>query len=73
MGLFAAIRREYIFISGMRATLKRIKHIDPASSFLLTDEIQQAVTRFGANTAFIAGEKSWTYAQFDAYANRVAA
>ncbi|PHS27393.1 MAG: long-chain-acyl-CoA synthetase [Robiginitomaculum sp.] len=73
MGLFAAIRREYLFISGMSATLKRIKHIDPDSSFLLTDEMQQAATRYSRNTAFIMGDKSWTYAQFDAYANRVAA
>ncbi len=73
MGLFAAIRREYLFISGMSATLKRIKHIDPDSGFLLTDEMQQAATRYSGNTAFIMGDQRWTYAQFDAYANRMAA
>ncbi len=72
MGLLAGIRREYLFISGMRATLKRFKHIDPASPFLVTDEIEQAAGRFANNTAFVAQDESWTYAQFDAYANRVA-
>ena len=72
MGLFAAIRREYVFISAMRATLKRLKHIDPDSHFLLPDEIELAVDRFSDNIAFIEHEKSWTFAQFDAYANRVA-
>ncbi len=72
MGFIAAIRREYMFITGMGATLKRIKHIDSESHFLLTDEMEQAVDRFTNNTAFLYGDESWTYAQFDAYANRVA-
>jgi fatty-acyl-CoA synthase len=72
MSIFAAIRREYLFITGMLATLKRIKHIDSNSSFLLTDEMEQAVDRFSGNLAFMADEKKWTFAEFDAYANRVA-
>ncbi len=72
MSLFAAIRREYRFITAMRATLKQLAHINPASHLLLTDEIEQAVDRFAGNTAFVSQGKSWTYAQFDAYANRVA-
>ncbi len=72
MGLIAAIRREYLFISGMTATLKRIKHIDPNSNFLLVDEMEQAAKRYAKNTAFVMGDQSWTYGEFDAYANRVA-
>ncbi len=76
MGLISAIgasvRREYIFITGMRATLKRLKHIDPKSDFLMTDEIEQAVDRFTDNHAFICNDRHWTFAQFDRYANKVA-
>ena len=72
MGLFAAIRREYIFITAMRATLARLKHIDPESDFLLPDEMELAVDRFYDNTAFTEGERHWTFGEFDACANRVA-
>ncbi len=72
MGLFAAIRREYLFLTGMTATLRRLKHIDANSDFLLTDEMEQAVDRFSNNLAFAYEDQNWTFAEFDTYANQVA-
>ncbi len=72
MGLFAAIRREYHFLKTMRTTLKRLEHIDPNSPFLLTDEMEAAVDRFHDRIAIIADDQTWTYQEFENYANQVA-
>jgi len=45
---------------------------DPQSSNLLTDDLEANCEKYASNLAFIEGEREWTYAQFDAYANKVA-
>lgn len=72
MGLLAAIKREYRYLSDALRMLGYVKDVDPKSDRLLPDDIENSVDEFGSNLAFIEGARSWTYNEFDAYANQVA-
>lgn len=72
MGLIKTIKREYTFISDMVRLLRYVKDVDPKSENLVPDDLERSVDSFGANLAFIEGERQWTYSEFDAYANQVA-
>lgn len=72
MGLLQTIKREYSFVTDMVRLLRYVKDVDPKSDNLLTDDLEASVDKFGANLAFIEDEKTWTYSEFEAYANRVA-
>lgn len=72
MGLFSTITREYRYISDLLRMLSYVKDVDPNSQRLLPDDLEKSVDKFGPNLAFIEGARSWTYDEFDAYANQVA-
>ncbi len=72
MNPFAGLTREFRYLNSMIGTVKKLAHIDPASEFLVSDELEQMVDAHRDRLAFLAGDTAWTYDQFDAYANRVA-
>ncbi|VAV98382.1 Long-chain-fatty-acid--CoA ligase [hydrothermal vent metagenome] len=72
MNPFASLTREIRYVRTMLATLNQLSRIDPSSEFLLADELEELVDRYGSNAAFIAGETNWSYTEFDQYANQVA-
>lgn len=72
MGIFAAITREINYLSNAGRMLRAIKSIDPKSPNLATDDIESTIEKYPGNIAFIEGDRQWSYAQFDAYANQVA-
>src|SRR5271170_4009917 len=72
MGLIARTKREIRFVSGLLRTFKRLKGIEPNSTWLVCDDIEAAVDKHPQRTAFIFEGKTLTFAQFDALANRFA-
>jgi len=72
MNPFSGLIRELKFIRTMSGTLKDLKQIDPTSGFLFADEMEQIIDKHKQRTAFTEGDTSWTFGEFDAYANRVA-
>ncbi len=72
MSLFGAIKREYKFLSGVLRMLRSSKPVNPESPDLICDYIERWVDKFGPNLAFIEDDKTFTFDEFDAYANQVA-
>ena len=72
MGLAANIRRDLKFAFGLRALLKRIKPIQLDSDVLLCDDFEEAVDKFRDNVAVEDEQRSVTYRELDALANRYA-
>ncbi len=72
MGFFSKIKREYRYVSDLLHVLGAVKNIDGQSPNLVPDDLERACDKFSSNLAFIEDDRSWTYAQFDAYANQVA-
>ncbi len=70
--MFAAIKREYKFFKDLRRVLNRRKIVDPESNNLVCDFLEGWVDRYGSNTAFLEDDKSFTYDEFETYANQVA-
>ena len=72
MGLITTLKRETHYLRNMLRMLRSVKDVDPASNRLICDDIERLVDRFGKNLAFIEDDKTFTFDEFDAYANRVA-
>jgi fatty-acyl-CoA synthase len=72
MGLISTIKREWKYLSGVRRVLNSVKDVTSDSEHLIADELEARVDKFGPNLAFIEGERTFTFDEFDAYANRVA-
>ncbi|MGQ2991276.1 MAG: long-chain-acyl-CoA synthetase [Brevundimonas sp.] len=72
MGLAANIRRDLRFVGSLRRLLNRIKPITLDSPVLLCDDFEEAVDRFGENVAIQDEQRSLTYRELDALANRYA-
>jgi len=70
--MLATFKREAKYLGGMMRMLKSVKDVDAGSDRLLADELEMRVDTFGANIAFIEGEREWTFDQTEDYANRVA-
>lgn len=70
MGLIADIRRDLKFASGLRRLLDRIKPISLDSPVLISDDLEEAVDRFGDRIAVEDERKSLSYRDFDGLANR---
>lgn len=70
--MLSTFKREAGYLSGMLRMLKSVKGVDADSQHLLADELEMRVDAFGPNTAFIEGERKWTFDQTEDYANRVA-
>lgn len=72
MGLAANIRRDLKFVGGLCRLLKRIKPIQLDSDVLICDDFEEAVDKFGSNVAVEDEQRSLTYRELDALANRYA-
>ncbi len=72
MGLAANIRRDLKFAGGLRRLLKRIKPIELDSADLVCDDFEAAVDSFGDNIAVEDEQRSLSYRELDALANRYA-
>ncbi len=72
MGLMKKLKDEFAYIRTLRRVMAGLKDIKPESKNLICDDIERAVDTYPDNLAFIDDERSWTYQQFDEYANRVA-
>lgn len=72
MGLAATIRRDLHFYGSLRRLLGRIKPISLDSQVLLCDDFEEAVDRFGENIAIEDEQRTLTYRELDALANRYA-
>ncbi len=72
MSLIDTIKREYKFLRDVRRVLKRRKLVDANSENLICDFIEGWVDRYSSNIAFLEDDKSFTYEDFDRYANQVA-
>lgn len=70
--MLSTFKREAGYLSGMLRMLKSVKQVDADGHHLLADELEMRVDAFGANIAFIEGERTWTFDQTEDYANRVA-
>lgn len=70
--MFSTLRREFRYISDLIHALRYVKDVDPESTNLLPDDLEKVVDRHSGNIAFLEDDKSWTYGQFDIFANRVA-
>jgi len=70
--MLSALKREFTYLRDVVRVLRYVKTIDPQSPVLLTDDLESRCDQFSGNLAFIEDGRQWTYAQFDAYANRVA-
>ncbi len=72
MGLIQTIKRETHYLSGVFRLLRSVKTVDPDSNNLICDDLEGWVDKFGKNRAFIEDERSFTFDEFETYANRVA-
>lgn len=73
MGLISAVRRELFYITELRRLLGALKSITPDSETLTPDLIEASVDAHAKRIAFLDEDnRAITYAEFDAYANRVA-
>ena len=72
MNILSKINREYRLFQDVLLLNKWTGDIKPESANLVPDDIERSVDRFPDNTAFRFEGRSWTYAQFDARANRIA-
>ncbi|WP_333590610.1 long-chain-acyl-CoA synthetase [Brevundimonas sp.] len=70
MGLMANIKRDLRFVAGLRRLLKRIKPIELDSDVLVPDDFEEAVDKFPDNVAVEDEQRSLTYRELDALANR---
>jgi len=72
MGLFAALKREWFYTTELLRIQKRLKPITADSPRLTPDLLEDCVDAFAERPAFIGDDGPVSYAEFDAYANRVA-
>ncbi|HRO33132.1 MAG TPA: long-chain-acyl-CoA synthetase [Brevundimonas sp.] len=70
MGLMANIKRDLRFVSGLRRLLNRIKPITLDSTVLVSDDFEEAVDKYADNIAIEDEQRSLTYRDLDALANR---
>jgi fatty-acyl-CoA synthase len=72
MSLLAAIRREYVFLSSALRTLARLRTVRSDGARLAVDDLEATVDRYRERPAFFFDDRETSYAEFEAYANRVA-
>ena len=72
MRLKARLRREWRFLRGLSRTLSRVKGIESASTNLICDDLQAAVDEWRGRPALTFEDRSVTYGELDAIANRFA-
>ncbi len=72
MRLRARLERDWRFWKGLNRTLKRVKTIAPDSDNLICDDLQAAAQQWRDRPALTFEDKTLTYGEMDAMANRYA-
>ena len=72
MGLFSAVAREVRVISNLTSLLGRIGKIKPGSPHTVADQIEHWARVRPNNVAIIFEDRTYTYKEYDAHANRIA-
>ena len=72
MGLFAAIRREYIYLTTIARTLRLLSRIKPDATRSIVDIVEEQAEKRPRNIAIHCLDQAVTYADLDALANRYA-
>lgn len=72
MGAIQTLRREIDYVSGMLRVRAKYRDVARHPQRLVPDWLAECCARFPDNAALIDDHGEWTYAQLDAYANRVA-
>jgi fatty-acyl-CoA synthase len=72
MGLAAATRREYIYLSSVLRTLWLLRLVKPSSTRIISDIVAAWAKKTPEAPAVIAGDEVWSYAALDARANAYA-
>ena len=72
MGLKAAIRREFVYISSIARTLWLLRLVKPHSRRTIVDIVEAQARKRPDNAAIYCADQVMTYAQLDARANRYA-
>ncbi|WP_300544738.1 long-chain-acyl-CoA synthetase [Maricaulis sp.] len=72
MGLFAAIKREFDYVTGMLRVLREVKKVGSGSGVRVPDHIENTVDRFPDRPMALLDQGEISYRAFDACANRVA-
>src|SRR3569833_414329 len=72
MGLAAAIRREYIYISCIARTLWLLRLVKPTAPRLICDIVAEHARKTPDAPAIFCGDETLSYSQLDARANRYA-
>ncbi len=72
MGLSAAIRREYIYITTIARTLRLLSRIKPDATRSIVDIVENQARKRPRNIAIYCLDQAMSYAELDARANRYA-
>ena len=72
MRLQARVQREYRFLRGLLRTLRRVRSIAADSVNLVCDDLETAVDAFRERRAITFNDRTLTYGELDAVANRYA-
>ena len=72
MGIFNRISRDYIQISSLMRTLRRIKRFTPNGSETFADVFEEVVAQYPSNVAIYFKDEAITYQELDEAANRYA-
>lgn len=72
MNLWSSARREIKFLNKLLRTLGRVRKIDARPNWLVCDELEHGVDRWGDNDALRAEDGALTYRQLDRLANAAA-
>ena len=71
MGIFRTLIDEFQYLRTVLRVLRSVKTVKAESDHLICDDLENWVDKFKNNTAFIDDARSFTFAEFDAYANQV--
>ncbi|MEJ1967659.1 MAG: long-chain-acyl-CoA synthetase [Rhizomicrobium sp.] len=72
MGLVEALSRESTYLAAITRTLFGLRHVKPDSPHTIVDEVEARAREVPGNIAFYFLDRTMTYAELDAAANRVA-
>ena len=72
MGLWGAIRREYIYLTSIARTLWLLRLVKPNATRSIVDIVEEQAQRRPGNVAIFYLGQRWTYAEMNARANRYA-
>ena len=72
MGIPAAIRREYIYLTTIARTLWLLRRIKPGATRSIVDIVEEQARKRPGNIAIYCQDQAMTYADLDTAANRYA-